>query len=755
MAATGYLFDNSFQPGYQIGPYGLLERFQQGGQSDIWSAWDENARRVVAVKLTAIAADESTGEFKALEDESGVIARLDHPNILPLYAHGKVERSSYIVMPYLPFGAVSRLLQSGPVRPPTLIPMAAQMATVLEYLHTHRIVHRDLKPGNFLIDSTMRIYLTDFGLAKPLSEDTLPLHTGHGTAPYSSPEQHTKRLVSYSTDIYSLGIVLYELLTGQLPWEGQVALAMRQLDSGEQIPDPHEVIPDLPAALAPALRRLTAQDPRDRPASAAEAFSLVANALLPDFAQGTSHPLTLEEALDKAPGHLTDDERMARDAQQLMDYSLRLWESDSDQFVLNFTNFYMLDSIYTDVERFGLVPDETQRRFMLHGALVYGRGEQTWWSQVADVTARMEACERTIANQNGAARTRAVLRLLGEPLVASGRVKVSPLTQERLVELAVEMQDSALFEGLLVLIGRSSEQRGGWHTGQLSATANQALARLALGGDRRAQYAARLIGQARNQDALSVLLDTSSDAHLQARLVAALREVRQAAGTLPRSVPTRLRARVVAQTVAQQLFADRPRVFRAYLVCVLAAALSLGFYVYNLYLLPQFLDSARILNAVGSGLLFGLVIGLGIFVTRLSAHRLRILALLPRLIAATGLGGAILYMGFIGYHVLFLDSAPTGVLIGAATLLIALGFAVGALLPIRRLPRAALSATVIAIAITLSWHFHLTTSATPLLYFEASQPMHMTYLILIIALFMGFVPHAVGLSMADNNVRRS
>jgi serine/threonine protein kinase len=754
MAATGSLFDDILQPGYRIGPYSLLECFQQGGQSDIWSAWDDNARRVVAVKVMPIVPDESTGDYKALEDESGVIARLNHPNILPLYAHGKVERSSYIVMPYLPFGAVSRLMQSGPVRPSILIPMAAQMASVLDYLHTHRIVHRDLKPSNFLIDSTMRIYLTDFGLAKPLSEDTLPLHTGHGTAPYSSPEQHTKRLVSYTTDIYSLGIVLFELLTGRLPWGGEVALAMRQLDSSEELPDPHEVNPSLPAALAPALRRLTAQDPRDRPASATEAFSLVANALLSDSDQGTSHPLTLEEALDEIPAHLTDDERMAHDAQRLMDYSLRLWEADSDPFMLSFTNFCLLDSVYADTERFGLVPDEARQRFMLHSALAYGRDEHIWWSQIADVAARVEVCEWAIANQSGAARTRAVFRLLGEPLVASGEIKVSPLTQERLVELAVEMQDSALFEGILVLIGRSSERGGRWHMGHLSAVADQALAGLALSDDPRARHAAHLIGQTRNQDALGLLLERRSGAQ-QAQVVASLMEVRQAAGDLPGTVPVGLRLQVVAKTVAQQLFADRPRVFRAYLASALAAALSLGFYVYNLYLLPQFLDAARILNAVGSGLLFGIIIGLGIFAARLIAHRLHTLAPLPRLGVATGLGGAIMYFGFIGYHALFLDSSPTGVLIGAAALLIALGFGGGALLAIRSLLRAVLSSTIIAIAITLSWHLHLTTSATPLLYFEASHPMHMTFLILMVAVCMGFIPHVVSLSLADENARRS
>jgi hypothetical protein len=391
---------------------------------------------------------------------------------------------------------------------------------------------------------------------------------------------------------------------------------------------------------------------------------------------------------------------------------------------------------------------------MLHGALAYGRGERTWWSHVTDVKARVQVCERTIANQNGAARTRAVFRLLGDPLVASGEVKVSPLTHERLVDLAVQTQDLALFEGLSVLLSRSREWEGEWHTGQLNSGATQALARLALGSDPRAQHAARLIGQARNQTALDLLLEERLGTQ-QPQVVTALMEVRQTAGGLPRTVPVGLRLRVIAQTVTQQLFADRPRVFRAYLASALAAALSLGFYVYNLYLLPQFLDAARILNAVGSGLLFGIIIGLGIFAARLIAHRLHSLAPLPRLAVDTGLGGAILYMGFIGYHILFLDSSPTGAVIGAAALLIALGFGGGALLAIRNLPRAVLSSTMIAIAITLSWHLHLTASATPLLYFEASQPIRMTFLILMVAFCMGFIPHTVNLSPASKNARRS
>jgi hypothetical protein len=108
-------------------------------------------------------------------------------------------------------------------------------------------------------------------------------------------------------------------------------------------------------------------------------------------------------------------------------------------------------------------------------------------------------------------------------------------------------------------------------------------------------------------------------------------------------------------------------------------------------------------------------------------------------------------VGFIGYHTLFLDSSPTGAPIGAAVVLIALSFGGGALLAIPRLLRAVLSAAMIAAATTLSWHLHVTTSATPLLYFEASQPTRMTLLILVIALFMGFIPHAVDLSLVAEN----
>jgi hypothetical protein len=277
---------------------------------------------------------------------------------------------------------------------------------------------------------------------------------------------------------------------------------------------------------------------------------------------------------------------------------------------------------------------------------------------------------------------------------------------------------------------------------------------MALDGSLRALYAARLIGQMRSQDAVNQLLGSRS-ADNQVQFVTTLMEVRQAAGNLPLSVPLWLRWQVAVKSAAQEFLDDRPTLFRAYLASALAAALSLGFYVYSLYVLPRFLDAARILNAIGSGLLFGLVIGLGIFCARLIAHRLRTVAPLPRLIAATGLGGVIMTAGFSGYHVLFLDSSPTGGLISIASLVIALGFGVGALLAVPGLLRALISSLTIAAVTGLAWYLYLSTSVTPLLYFEPGQPVRMGFLIFVFSLCMGAIPHTVSLFKVRGNAGRT
>ena len=203
---------SDLQPGYQLGPYKLLEQLGHGGQALVWSAWHEKHTRVVAIKLVPTTGSDPLFDVRAFDHETRIVATLTHPNILPVYDFGTTGKMAYLVMRYLPKGSLEDLLKAGPLSPPETLQVSTQIVSALDYIHRRGVVHRDLKPSNILLDTRQRAFLTDFGLARPLSPSTRSFHTGRGSAPYSPPEQHTKAEVTHKSDIYSLGLVLFQLL---------------------------------------------------------------------------------------------------------------------------------------------------------------------------------------------------------------------------------------------------------------------------------------------------------------------------------------------------------------------------------------------------------------------------------------------------------------------------------------------------------------------------------------------------------------
>ncbi|HQE17153.1 MAG TPA: serine/threonine-protein kinase, partial [Aggregatilineales bacterium] len=210
----------------------LLEELGRGGEAAVWSGWDQTRQRVVAVKLIPTAGTQPALISADFERQVHLIASFSHPNILPLYRFGTSSEFYYFTMRYATGGSVTDLLRQGPLTVQHTLCLAADIVSALDYLHSQRIVHRDLKPSNILLDAEGRAYLTDFGLARRLTEDTLPLHTGRGTTFYASPEQHSRGGLTPRSDIYSLGILLYEMLTGTLP---------ERSDEGEITADPRSV----------------------------------------------------------------------------------------------------------------------------------------------------------------------------------------------------------------------------------------------------------------------------------------------------------------------------------------------------------------------------------------------------------------------------------------------------------------------------------------------------------------------------------
>ena len=221
---------------------------------------------LLPLKFTAI----SDGQAQAVSDtvfeqQGQLFSRLAHPNILPLYGFGCLPGLRYLVSLYIPGGSLQDKLTAGRLPTGTALDYAAHIASALDYLHANDIIHRDLKPGNVLLDFKPNIYVFDFGLARILSDSTMAMHTGHGTLPYSPPEQNNHSEITVQSDLYSFGVMLYQLFTGHIPWDGEMALGIQQLHSNEELPDPCEYNPELPPDLVKSLRRITAAQPASPP----------------------------------------------------------------------------------------------------------------------------------------------------------------------------------------------------------------------------------------------------------------------------------------------------------------------------------------------------------------------------------------------------------------------------------------------------------------------------------------------------------
>ena len=259
------------------GRYRLTDRIAVGGMGEVWQAHDDVLGRTVAVKVLK---EEYTGDPGFLERfraEARHTAALSHPHIAGIYDYGEVDSSAYLVMELVPGEPLGDLLaREGPLESPRAMGLLAQAAAGLSAAHAAGVVHRDVKPGNLLVTPDGRVKVTDFGIAR--AGDQVPLTaTGQvmGTAQYLAPEQAMGHAATPASDVYALGVVAFEALTGSRPFEGdsQVAVAMAHVNAA-----PAPLPAHVPAGARALVVASMAKDPAGRPADAA-VFSEVAGAL--------------------------------------------------------------------------------------------------------------------------------------------------------------------------------------------------------------------------------------------------------------------------------------------------------------------------------------------------------------------------------------------------------------------------------------------------------------------------------------------
>lgn len=259
------------------GRYRLVELLGQGGMATIHRAQDIRLGRDVAVKVLRPEYGRDPDFFARFRQEAQSAASLNHPNIVSVHDYGQGPDGPFIVMEYVEGEDLASLLRrNGALAPRQAARIAAEVARALDAAHARGIVHRDVKPGNILIATDGRVKVTDFGIARAIAEAqlTLPGMT-LGSVHYFSPEQARGEPASTASDIYALGIVLYECLTGRRPWEGDSAASVAMARLTGAAPGPSDVMASVPPVLDAIVRRALAPAAEDRfPSAAAMADAL-------------------------------------------------------------------------------------------------------------------------------------------------------------------------------------------------------------------------------------------------------------------------------------------------------------------------------------------------------------------------------------------------------------------------------------------------------------------------------------------------
>ncbi|MFN8162859.1 MAG: protein kinase [Solirubrobacterales bacterium] len=303
------------EAGTLSGRYETGERLGSGGMSNVYKATDRILERTVAVKILAEHLSDDERFVARFRREALAVAKLIHPNIVQVYDTGVDDGRHYIVMEYVEGRSGAQILQrQGPVDPEIAAEIGIQACAGLDYAHRRGIIHRDVKPGNLMIvggpvgGGEMTVKLTDFGIARAI-EQTRITQVGSvvGTAAYLAPEQVRGEEATPATDVYALGVVLYQFLTGRLPHEGSslAELAVRQ--QNERPLPPSTYNDEVPETLGAAVLRALEGDPNRRYASADELASGLRLGL-----EGEDVTLPLEEGRTAATGVLGGDTAATR-----------------------------------------------------------------------------------------------------------------------------------------------------------------------------------------------------------------------------------------------------------------------------------------------------------------------------------------------------------------------------------------------------------------------------------------------------------
>ena len=270
--------------------YELKEELGQGGMATVYRAYDPMFEREVALKILNRESLNDPQVRERFERETKIIARLEHVAIVPVYDVGRDRDQLFYVMRYMSGGSLADRIQRGTLSLSEIAHILQRIALALDYAHHKGIIHRDLKPGNILFDEDNHAYISDFGIAKFAQASSNLTSSGIiGTPTHMSPEQARGEEVDGRTDIYSLGVILFEMLSGKPPFEASTPLGMAYEHASEPPPHIRDINPNLPAGVEPIIHKVLAKDRNQRYSSGAE--------LMDAFVATLSEPLPADISL--------------------------------------------------------------------------------------------------------------------------------------------------------------------------------------------------------------------------------------------------------------------------------------------------------------------------------------------------------------------------------------------------------------------------------------------------------------------------
>ena len=262
-----------FAVGDTLGPYRIVERLGQGGMATVFKAYHANLDRYVAIKVLHPVFKEDPHFLERFKREAQIVAKLEHPNIVPVYDYADHQGHPYLVMKFIDGETLKTRMRRAPLSLAEALHILGEVAEGLSFAHDRGVLHRDIKPSNIMLAEDDTPYITDFGLARiaQVGESTLSQDMLLGTPQYISPEQaRGDKMLTPATDVYSLGVVLYEVVVGQVPFNADTPYAIVHAHIYKPLPRPSEVNPDVPPQVEAVLLRALTKEPEDRYQSAAE-----------------------------------------------------------------------------------------------------------------------------------------------------------------------------------------------------------------------------------------------------------------------------------------------------------------------------------------------------------------------------------------------------------------------------------------------------------------------------------------------------